>query len=112
MPRFLSAKPDSRLLPLPWDTPLADWPAEYLVALPRGISRHVVRFIKVGDSVYAAKEVIEHLAIHEYRLLHDLMRLNTPSVEPIGVVTGRRDADGHPMDQILITRHLQFSTLR
>ena len=109
MPRFLSAKPDSRLLPLPWDTPLADWPAEYLVALPRGISRHVVRFIKVGDSVYAAKEVIEHLAIHEYRLLHDLMRLDTPSVEPIGVVTGRRDADGHPMDQILITRHLQFS---
>lgn len=109
MTRFLSAKPDARLLPLPWSTPLVDWPAERLVALPRGISRHVVRFIKVDDSVYAAKEVIEHLAVHEYRLLHDLKRLDTPSVEPIGVVTGRVDGAGQPLDPILITRHLQFS---
>ena len=109
MPRFLSAKPDARLIPLPWGTPLAHWPADQLVALPRGISRHVVRFIRVDEQVYAAKEVIEHLAIHEYRMLHDLMRLNTPAVEPLGVVTGRVDADGNPLDPVLITKHLQFS---
>ncbi|HSN42848.1 MAG TPA: DUF4032 domain-containing protein [Propionibacteriaceae bacterium] len=109
MPRFLSAQPDARLIPLPWGVPLEDWPAEHLVALPRGISRHVVRFIKVGDSVYAAKEVIEHLAIHEYRMLHDLMRLDTPAVEPLGVVSGRVTPDGQPLDPVLITRHLQFS---
>lgn len=109
VPRFTSAKPDTRLLPLPWATPLAEWPAEQLVALPRGISRHVVRFIKVGDSVYAAKEVVEHLALHEYRLLHDLMRLDTPAVEPVAVVTERVAADGSPLDPILITRHLRFS---
>ncbi|HSN11456.1 MAG TPA: DUF4032 domain-containing protein, partial [Propionibacteriaceae bacterium] len=109
MPRFVSAKPDSRLIPLPWGTPLAEWPTEHLVALPRGISRHVVRFIRVGSSVYAAKEVIEHLALHEYRLLHDLMRMGTPSVEPIGVITKRIAADGTELDPILITRHLQFS---
>ena len=109
MPRFLSAKPDARLIPLPWGTPLTDWPIERLVALPRGISRHVVRFIRVGDQVYAAKEVIEHLAIHEYRMLHDLMRLDTPSVEPLGVVTGRIGPDGEPLDPVLITKHLQFS---
>ena len=109
MPRFVSAKPDSRLIPLPWGTPLAEWPTEHLVALPRGISRHVVRFIRVGSSVYAAKEVIEHLALHEYRLLHDLMRMGTPSVEPIGVITKRVAADGTELDPILITRHLQFS---
>ncbi len=80
-----------------------------MVALPRGISRHVVRFIRVGDEVYAAKEVVEHLALHEYRLLHDLMRLNTPAVEPVGVVSQRVDADGRPLDPILITKHLQFS---
>ncbi len=74
MPRFLSATPNVQLLPLPWDTPLADWPEENLVALPRGISRHVVRFIGVGDEVLAAKEVNEDLALHEYRLLHDLRR--------------------------------------
>ncbi|MDN5563216.1 MULTISPECIES: DUF4032 domain-containing protein [Luteococcus] len=109
MPRFLSAKPDARLIPLPWGTPLAEWPTEQLVALPRGISRHVVRFITVGDQVYAAKEVIEHAAIHEYRMLHDLMRLNTPAVEPLGVVTGRIGPDGQPLDPVLITKHLQFS---
>lgn len=109
MPRFLSSKPDAGLIPLPWHIPLAQWPTEHLVALPRGISRHVVRFIRVGDEVYAAKEVIEHLAIREYRLLHDLNRLGTPSVEPVAVIRGRVAQDGTPLDPVLVTRHLQFA---
>jgi Domain of unknown function (DUF4032) len=109
VPRFLAAQPDTRLITLPWTTPLADWPEENLVALPRGISRHVVRFVGVGTEVYAFKEVVEHLAIHEYRLLRDLTRLDTPSVEAVGVVTERVDHDGEALDPILITRHLQFS---
>jgi Domain of unknown function (DUF4032) len=109
MPRFLAAQSDTRLITLPWETPLENWPEEMLVALPRGISRHVVRFVRVGKEVYALKEVMEHLALHEYRLLRDLTRLDTPSVEPLGVVTGRLDVNGEPLDPILITRHLQFS---
>lgn len=109
VPRFLSSQPDSRLIPLPWSTPLEEWPTDLLVALPRGISRHVVRFIRVGDEVYAAKEVIEHLAVHEYRLLHDLRRLGAHSVEPVAVVSGRLTRDGTQLDPILITRHLSFS---
>ena len=109
MPRFLAAQPDTRLITLPWDTPLADWPEENLVALPRGISRHVVRFVRVGNEVYALKEVMEHLALHEYELLRDLARLDTPSVEAVGVVTARVDKEGDPLDPMLITRHLQFS---
>ena len=109
MTRFISTKPDARLLPFPWDTPLADWPVDLLVALPRGLSRHVVRFIQVGNSVYAAKEVVAHLAQHEYRLLHDLYRLGTPSVEPVGIITERKDRQGQPLDPILLTRHLEFS---
>ena len=109
MPRFLAAQPDTRLITLPWATPLADWPEQHLVALPRGISRHVVRFVRVGTAVYAFKEVVEHLALHEYRLLRDLARLDTPSVDAVGVVTERVDHDGEPLDPILITRHLQFS---
>ena len=69
----------------------------------------MVRFVRVGSEVYAFKEVLEHLALHEYRLLRDLTRLDTPSVEPVGVVTNRLDADGEPLDPILITQHLQFS---
>jgi hypothetical protein len=109
MPRFLAAQSDTRLITLPWGIPLENWPEEILVALPRGISRHVVRFVRVGKEIYALKEVLEHLALHEYRLLRDLTRMDTPSVEPIGVVTGRSDADGEPLDPILITKHLQFS---
>jgi Domain of unknown function (DUF4032)/Lipopolysaccharide kinase (Kdo/WaaP) family len=109
MPRFLAAQPSAELITLPWATPLADWPEENLVALPRGISRHVVRFVRVGSDVYAFKEVVEHLAMHEYRLLRDLTRLDTPSVEAVGVVTERVDHDGEALDPILITRHLQFS---
>ena len=78
VPRFLGQRPDSRLITLPWEVPLEEWPAEQLVALPRGISRHVVRFVRVGKEVYAVKEVLEHLALHEYRLLRDLTRIDTP----------------------------------
>lgn len=109
MPRFLAAKPDAQLIQLPWQVPLADWPARHLVALPRGISRHVVRFLTVGDSILAAKEVLEEVAVHEYRLLTELKRLGVPSVDPIGVVLGRVDHDGLPLDPVLLTRHLPFS---
>ncbi|MEU8225496.1 DUF4032 domain-containing protein [Kribbella sp. NPDC048915] len=109
VPRFVATRPDTGLLSLPWDIPLADWPEDQLVALPRGISRHVVRFVRVNGSVYAIKEVLEHLALHEYRLLRDLERLEAPSVEPVGVITDRVDRNGEPIDSILITRHLQFS---
>jgi len=109
VPRFIASRPDTGLLSLPWDVPLEEWPDDRLVALPRGISRHVVRFVRVNGQVYAIKEVMEHLALHEYRLLRDLERLNTPSVEPVGVVTDRVDSDGEPIDSILVTKHLQFS---
>src|SRR6266540_5934066 len=109
VPRFVATRPDTGLLTLPWDVPLEEWPEDLLVALPRGISRHVVRFVRVNGQVYAIKEVMEHLALHEYRLLRDLERLNTPSVEPVGVVTDRVDSDGEPIDSILVTKHLQFS---
>ena len=46
-----------------------------------------MRFVQVGHEVYACKEVLEHLALHEYRLLRDLTRLDTPSVDAVGVVT-------------------------
>jgi hypothetical protein len=109
VPRFIATRPDTGLLTLPWDLPLEEWPQRELVTLPRGISRHVVRFVRVSGQVYAIKEVLEHLALHEYRLLRDLERLGAPSVEPVGVMTDRLTRDGEPIDSILVTRHLQFS---
>ncbi|MFF3561753.1 DUF4032 domain-containing protein [Streptomyces sp. NPDC002574] len=94
------------LLDLPWNVPLEEWPEEYLVALPRGISRHVVRFALAGDEVVAVKEVGEWAAVREYGLLRDLDRIGIPAVDPLAVVTGRTDDHGTPLEPVLITRHL------
>ncbi|MFF0310815.1 DUF4032 domain-containing protein [Streptosporangium sp. NPDC004379] len=110
MPLQLTGTPgDPDLIRLPWDRPLAEWPEHHLVSLPRGISRHVVRFARLSGRVYAIKEISEYYAKREYRLLWDLHRMDTPAVEPVAVVTGRTGPDGEPLDSALITRHLQFS---
>ena len=36
-----------------WNTPLDEWPNEYIAQLPKGISRHLVRFANLGDYVVA-----------------------------------------------------------
>ncbi|MET8183238.1 DUF4032 domain-containing protein [Streptomyces sp. NPDC005336] len=94
------------LLDLPWNIPLEEWPAEHLVTLPRGISRHVVRFAQAGGEVVAVKEVGEWAAVREYGLLRDLDRLAVPAVDALAVVTGRTDEHGEPLEPALITRHL------
>jgi hypothetical protein len=105
-------------LDLPWHLPLATWGHERLVDVPRGISRHVVRFVGYGDAIYALKELPRRLAEREYRLLAELDRLFIPVVEVAGLVTDRRAAgasgrrtassDGE-LEAVLITRHLDFS---
>ncbi|MFB7269166.1 DUF4032 domain-containing protein [Streptomyces sp. NPDC056244] len=97
------------LLDLPWNTPLDQWPDACLVALPRGISRHVVRFASAGPEVVAVKEISERGAVREFGLLRDLHRLGIPAVDALAVVTGRVDADGEPLEPALITRHLKGS---
>ncbi|MFC9425941.1 DUF4032 domain-containing protein [Streptomyces sp. NPDC056987] len=97
------------LLDLPWNIPLDRWPDACLVALPRGISRHVVRFASAGPEIVAVKEISERGAVREFGLLRDLHRLGIPAVDPVAVVTGRVDADGAPLEPTLITRHLKGS---
>jgi hypothetical protein len=125
--RITSAFFDPALLDLPWATPLEQWPADRLVALPRGISRHVVRFVKLGSgptspvprtpgsgpqasqTVYAVKETAERVAQREYDLLRQLEKIGAPSVEAVAIVADRLGEDGEPLDPVLVTRHLQFS---
>ncbi len=107
--QITASAPDPALLDLPWDIPLEDWPAETLAALPRGISRHIVRFVRLSGRVIAIKEIGETVAYREYELLRQLRRLEVPSVVPVGVITGRKAPDGEPLEAVLITEHLQFS---
>ncbi|WP_298890800.1 DUF4032 domain-containing protein [uncultured Serinicoccus sp.] len=110
MPLDISAiKLDPAMLDLPWEVPLEEWPEKHLAALPRGISRHVVRFVRFQGAVIAIKEISEPLARREFQTLRNLRRLDLPTVEPLAVVSGRTDADGEPLDACLVTRHLKFS---
>ncbi|MEZ5115960.1 MAG: DUF4032 domain-containing protein [Candidatus Nanopelagicales bacterium] len=107
--RLIGTPDEPEFLFLPWSTPLEQWPDDTVVALPRGISRHVVRFVRINKAVYAVKEVEQPLAEREYALLFELGRLDVPCVEPVGIVTGREDRDGEPLAAALVTRHLRFS---
>jgi Domain of unknown function (DUF4032)/Lipopolysaccharide kinase (Kdo/WaaP) family len=108
--RIVATNPDPSLVTLlPWDTPLDEWTGSFMVPLPRGISRHIVRFVRLGTHVYAVKETREPIAFGEYRLLRDLRRLKAPAVEPVGVVTGRQTRTGETIEPCLVTRHLGSS---
>jgi hypothetical protein len=107
--RVTAAAGEHDLLFLPWDVPLEEWPESTLVALPRGISRHIVRFVKLSGQVYAVKETVEPIARHEYDLLFELGRRDVPCVDPVGIVAGRTSPDGEELPAAIITRHLQFS---
>jgi tRNA A-37 threonylcarbamoyl transferase component Bud32 len=106
--QIVATRPDPALMTLPWHLPLEEWD-EHVVPLPRGISRHIVRFVQLSGHVYAVKETREPIAHREYRTLRELRRLGEPAVEPVGVVTGRVDTDGEPIEPALVTRHLTFS---
>ena len=107
--QFATGPDPTDLLTLPWSTPLEDWPREKLVSLPRGISRHVVRFVRMGGIVYAIKEISQGLAEHEYELLGNLAKAGIPVVQAVGVVANRTTPEGEPLDAALVTKHLRFS---
>lgn len=107
--QITAANLDPALLDLPWEVALSEWPTETLAALPRGISRHVVRFIKLSGRVIAIKEIGERVAFHEYEHLRLLNRLQAPAATPLAVVSGRSTRSGEPLETALVTEHLQFS---
>ena len=108
--RFVFAPPardGAGLLTLPWPTPLEEWTDPRLV-VPRqpGLHRHVVRFVSEGGVVWVVKELPEHLARREYRLLRRLADLGIPAVTVLGVAVDRRPG----IDAALVTRYLEYST--
>jgi tRNA A-37 threonylcarbamoyl transferase component Bud32 len=107
--RIVATKPNPGLVTLPWHLSLEEWGDDVVVPLPRGLSRHIVRIVRLRQDVYAVKQTRQHMANREYRLLRDLRRLGLPAVEPVGVVSGREGPDGEEIEPALVTRHLQYS---
>jgi hypothetical protein len=104
-----AATVDPALLDLPWHLPLEEWPDENIVALPKGLSRHTVRFAHLSGHVIAIKETLPELARREYDMLRNLTKLDVPSVEAFAIINNRIDDLGNELPSVLITRHLKFS---
>jgi hypothetical protein len=104
-----AATVDPALLDLPWNLPLENWSNEHIALLPKGISRHLVRFANLSGYVIAIKETTAEMAQREYDMLRTLQRLDVPCVDPVAVIKNRTDDDGAPLNAALVTRHLKFS---
>lgn len=107
--QVLATNPDPDIVRLPWHVPIEEWEGDWVLDLPRGLSRHVVRVVRAGERIVAVKETNEEIARKEYGLLRDLVHAGLPAVKPQGVVTGRTTAQGEPLPSALVTRHLRWS---
>jgi hypothetical protein len=79
-----SGHPD--FLDLPWERPMAEWAHPRRLDLPKGISRHEVRFYGYDEGIYAVKQLPLGAARREYAVLRALEALEAPSVVPVGLV--------------------------
>jgi hypothetical protein len=88
---------------LPFREPLETWRSPNVHDV-LGLHRHVVKLVEFGGTSYVVKELPDHLALREYRLLREIDEFGLPTVEVVAVVTERGDADG-----MIVTRHLDYS---
>ncbi len=107
--QFVPGREPPELLDLAWGAPLATWDDDRLVDMARGESRHVVRFVRDGERVYALKETAPADAEREYSMLRLLAVERLPVVEAVGLVTGRQSPAGDHLGAVLITRYLDYS---
>jgi hypothetical protein len=105
-PRLRLREPASALLDLPWELPLARWPADRLQFkdFAVGPSRHLVRFLVTDGATHALKELPLGVGIREYTVLRHLESLGLPAVQAVGIA-GSPERD----TAILITEYLAHS---
>ncbi len=94
---------------LPFAEDLEQWELPHLHGV-LGLHRHVVRLVELGEpdgprTSYVVKELPDHLAQREYRLLRGLVEDRLPTAIVVAVVTERTGG----RDGLLITRHLDYS---
>ena len=109
--QITAASPDpALLLDLPWHIPLEDWPAENARRPP---PRHLAAHRAVRQACPAGSSPSRRSARRSRTAstscCASCAASTCPSVEPVGVITGRADPDGEPLEAVLITEHLQFS---
>lgn len=96
-------------LDLDWNRPMVEWDAPHRLDLPKGISRHEVRFFGYPQGIYAIKELPRRAARNEYEVLRALEDLEAPSVRVVGLVE-REWLDPHEeWSAAVITEYLEYS---
>ena len=109
LPYTLALRPQwPALIDFDWARPLAEWQDDRLVDLPRGISRHTVRFVEVEDSLFALKELPQHAANRDYAGLRRLEELGASAVRAVGLVERPGDHQAET-GAVLITRYADYS---
>ena len=103
----LTGHPD--FLDLPWEQSLIAWQHHRLVELPKGISRHTVRFVQYPEGVYAVKELPRRPARQDYGVLRALEPKGTPSAVAVGLVENRTEDNSAEESAALITAYEQYS---
>ena len=96
-------------LDLPWSRPLPNWTLPNMLDLPKGISRHEVRFLSYPQGVYVVKELSAQLAENDYTILRGLEAVGAPAVGAVGLVERRTNDPGEEMSAALITAYEPFS---
>ena len=105
-----SAIADAELLDLPWNLALEEWPDDTIAALPKGISRHLVRFAHLSGYVIAIKETSAEFRASRVRKC--CARFSASMYRASNRSRSSRtetDIDGNDLDSVLVTRHLKFS---
>ena len=110
MPPTLTIRPGHPdFVDLPWNTSLVDWRVANLVDLPKGISRHEVRFLSYPAGIYVVKELQRRPARNDYAVLRALETAGAPAVRAVGLVESRTRDPADERSAALITAYEPFS---
>ncbi len=96
-------------LDLPWDRSIVKWDTPRLIDLPKGISRHEVRFLGYDQGIYAVKELPTEPARTDYQVLRALEDSAAPAVTAVALVEQRSDDPTEERAAALITKYVDFS---
>jgi hypothetical protein len=100
---------DADLLDLPWERSITEWPGHLFLDLPKGISRHEVRFLERRGTILAIKELPEAPARNDFLVLSELEDEAVPTVHPVAVLTGRTEDPTEERSAALVTRYELYS---
>jgi hypothetical protein len=96
-------------LDLPWSSLLEEWELPNLLDLPKGISRHEVRFLSYPRGIYVVKELAQAPARNDYAVLRELESVGAPAVTAVGLVERRIDDPTEEGAAALVTAYEPFS---